>query len=186
MKRMELEEGLCRVVITEDTTYTIGSADNRYYNAVLNPAGYGRGDGTTTLCIDIDLLIEQLRVALIGSYHTCVSQCAVLEGGILTVLQNQRVTQLRVTDGTLLRSVDIGGLGCHYAIYQVDQAYLICGELEITMLDAGLNRLWSFSGVDIFASVTGKNPVELRERSIVLYDFEDNRYEIDYDGNVIS
>ena len=54
------------------------------------------------------------------------------------------------------------------------------------MLSAGLNRLWSFSGADIFASVTGKNPVELRERSIVLYDFEDNRYEIDYDGNVIS
>ena len=185
-KRMELEEGFCRVVITEDSTYTIGSAEIRYYNAVLNTAGYGRGDGTTTLCIDIDLLIEQLRVALIGSYHTCVSQCAVLEGETLTVLQNKRVTQLRVTDGALLRSVDIGGLGCYDAIYQVDQAYLICGEIEITMLDAGLNRLWNFSGADIFASVTGRNPVELRERSIVLYDFADNRYELDYDGNAIS
>lgn len=183
---MELEEGLCRVEITEDTTYTIGSADNRYYNVILNPGGYGRGDWTTTLCIEIDLVVEQLRVALIGAYHTCVSQCAVLEGETLTVLQDKRVTQLRVTDGALLRSVDIGGLGCNYAIYQVEQAYLICGELEIAMLDAGLHRLWSFSGADIFASVTGKNPVELRERSIVLYDFEDNRYEIDYDGNVIS
>lgn len=183
---MELENKLCRVAITVDNTYTIGSADNRYYNVVLNPGGYSRRDWTATLCIDVDLVVEQLRIALIGSQFTYDSQCAVLEGEVLTVLQDKTVTQLRVTDGALLRSVDIGGPGHNYAIYQVDQAYLICGELEIAMLNFDLQKLWTFSGADIFASVTGKNPVELRERSIVLYDFEDNRYELDYDGNVIS
>ena len=64
--------------------------------------------------------------------------------------------------------------------------YLIYGEIEILMLDFDFNLMWKFSGKDIFVSVTGKKAFELCEDSIKLYDFEDNFYEIDYDGNKIE
>ena len=183
---LELENAVCRVLIAEDRTYTVNSADNRRYDTVLNPGNYSRRDRTVTLCIDIERLTGHLRIALIGGELTGVSRCAVLEGEVLPVLQDRAATQLRVTDGALLRSVDFGGFGHNYAILQAERGYLVCGEMEITMLDRELNRLWSFSGQDISISVTGRDPVQPGERSIVLYDFEDNRYEIDYSGHVIS
>ena len=44
---------------------------------------------------------------------------------------------------------------------------------------------WSFSGKDIFASVTGRPAFEMTGNSIKLYDFQDNYYEIDYNGKEV-
>ena len=46
--------------------------------------------------------------------------------------------------------------------------------------------LWAFSGKDIFASVFGKLQFEIKDELICLYDFEDNYYEIDFEGNSIK
>ena len=46
--------------------------------------------------------------------------------------------------------------------------------------------VWAFSGKDIFASVSGKLPFEIKDELICLYDFEDNYYEIDFEGNHIK
>ena len=54
------------------------------------------------------------------------------------------------------------------------------------MLDFDFNKKWSFSGKDIFVSMSDKKPFELCENSIKLYDFEENFYEIDFSGKLIS
>ena len=76
--------------------------------------------------------------------------------------------------------------GCNYGIYRVQNGYIVYGEMEITMLDFDFNKKWSFSGKDIFVSMSDKKPFELCENSIKLYDFEENFYEIDFSGKLIS
>ena len=66
---------------------------------------------------------------------------------------------------------------------KLKKGYIIYGEIEITMLDFNFEKQWSFSGKDIFASISGKEPFKILENSICLYDFEDNYYEIDFDEN---
>ena len=44
---------------------------------------------------------------------------------------------------------------------------------------------WKFSGRDIFVSASGKKSFELCEDRIKLYDFNDDYYEIDLNGNEI-
>ena len=61
---------------------------------------------------------------------------------------------------------------------------MIYGEIEIIKLDNNFNIVWKFSGKDIFVSVSGKNAFEFTAGSIKLYDFEDNFYELDFDGNI--
>ena len=68
----------------------------------------------------------------------------------------------------------------------MSDGYLIYGEIEIIKLDNEFNTLWKFSGRDIFVSTTGKNAFELTDHSIKLYDFNDNFYEIDFDGKLIN
>ena len=54
------------------------------------------------------------------------------------------------------------------------------------MIDNNLNELWNFCGKDIFVSISGKNPFEICNDRIKLYDFEDNYYEINFDGKQIN
>ena len=45
---------------------------------------------------------------------------------------------------------------------------------------------WSFSGKDIWVNIEGKQEVEIKDDRIKLIDFENNEYEIDFNGIEIS
>ena len=180
---MVLQNEIARIDISTDETYTIGSADNRHYDAVLNPTGYRRSNLSKTFSIHIDLYSKEFQIALIGSFYSLDSNCAVLEDDILTILQDDTITQIKITDASLVRHIALDCFGCNFAIYKVKKGYIIYGEIEITMLDFNFEKQWSFSGKDIFASISGKEPFKILENSICLYDFEDNYYEIDFDEN---
>ena len=96
------------------------------------------------------------------------------------------IVPIDVTDGSLVCCKNFDCFESNFGIYKVQRGYIVYGEMKITMLDFKFNKTWSFSGKDIFLSATGKKPFELCDNSIKLYDFEDNFYEIDFDGNLIS
>ena len=54
------------------------------------------------------------------------------------------------------------------------------------MLDFDFCKKWSFSGRDIFVSQFREKPFEICDNLIRLYDWEDNYYEIDFDGNLLT
>ena len=47
--------------------------------------------------------------------YTVDSDCAVLDGEILTVLQNRAVTQIRITDGSIIHHSCFDCFGCNFA-----------------------------------------------------------------------
>lgn len=183
---MFLENSNCNIDIKVDETFTLGSTDNHYYDIIHNPCHYTHNDFAKTLAIHIDLFSSEYSIALIGPYYTYDSDCAILENEILIILQDNTITLINIFDGSIIRHIRFDCFGCNFAIYKVKDGYIIYGEIEITMLDSKFIKKWSFSGKDIFASVTNKNPFELRENSICLYDFQDNYYEIDFDGKLIQ
>lgn len=182
---MILQNEICHIEIDTDETYTIGSADNRRYDVILNPAHYCHNDRTKTLSIHIDLFSGEFQIALIGPYHSYDSDCAVLEGGTLTILQDNMITQIEIANASIIRSVMLDHSGYSFAIYKVEKGYIIYGEMEIMMLDFDFKKQWSFFGRDIFVSILNRKPFAIRENRICLYDFEDNYYEIDFNGKQI-
>ena len=183
---MVLQNDICTVTISIDEIYTIDSMDNQPYDLVLNPEGLKSNDMYKVLSIQIDLYQKVISIALIGDYYTYDTDCAILEGVVLTILQNDAVARLNVNNGSMILFKEFDCFGCNFGIYKVKSGYIIYGEIEITMLDLDFNKKWSFSGRDIFVSVSGKESFKLCENSIKLYDFEDNFYEIDFMGNLIS
>lgn len=184
---MILENESCRVEITAAPVYRFGSAGNRPYDLHLYPGP--RREDTATYAIQIDLGTQTRTIALTGSRHLYGTEnCAVLEGDILTVLQNDAITQLRVTDGAVVRYVPLedDGFNINYEIHRVGRDWLLFGELELTMLDADFQKKWSFMGNDIFASTTRENVFVLKADAICLYDFLDNYYELDYNGHLLQ
>lgn len=183
---MVLENDICCVNIKIDDMYTVESTDNKLYDLMYNPKLYKHGDIYKTLSIDIDLFYEKYRIALIGDFYSYDMDCAVLEEDLLTILQNDVIIQISVTDGKLIRHTQFKCFGCNYGIYRIKDGYIIYGEIEITKLDLEFNKMWSFSGRDAFVSERQQKCFEICKNSIKLYDYEDNYYEIDFDGNLLQ
>ena len=182
---MRLENRFCKIQIELDDTYVIGSPNNRDYDITFNPGKYRVDENYNVFRIRVDLRDREYTIALIGDCQSWVENCAVLEDAKLTVLQGWQIIQVDVCSGLLIQSATIDSMGCNYELYKVRENYLIYGEIDITMLNASFQKLWYFSGHDIFACATDKKAFEIKEEKICLYDFEETYYELDYDGNVI-
>ena len=172
------------IEITEDKIFTLDSADNRKFDLLMNPTNLKHS--YKALRISVKGNVDR-EIVLIGDCCTCAQDnCAILEDNVLTVLLNNHITQFNMEALEIVGGYDIDVFGTTFAIYRMADGYLIYGEIEIIKLDNNFNIVWKFSGKDIFVSVSGKNAFELTAGSIKLYDFEDNYYELDFDGNIIN
>ena len=142
-------------------------------------------DCYSTFHIHVDLFNERLDIALIGNYYSYDYDCAILDEKILTIMQNNIIMKINVENGKLIFYKKIECFGCNFALYRVKDGYIIYGEIEIIMLDTNFEKKWKFCGRDIFVSASREKIFELCENHIKLYDWDDNYYEIDYDGKLI-
>jgi len=73
--------------INKDMTFKLGSADNHFYDVVLNPFQLESPDFYDILSINIDNSILQIRLALIGEMFSSVENIAILKDHDLIVLE---------------------------------------------------------------------------------------------------
>ena len=136
--------------------------------------------------IRVKMSDREYAVALVGDMNCQDIDCAVLEGEILTILHVFDVIQFNLNSAKIIRTVPLDSMFPNFSIYRVGGGYLIHGEVEIIMLNEDLEKVWTFGGRDIFVSVTGKEAFRIGEDRICLYDFEDNYYEIDFQGRLLK
>jgi len=73
-----------------------------------------------------------------------------------------------------------------FEFYDLDNDYLLRGEVGIHRIDKSGQVKWTFSATDIWVNMEGKPEVEIAENSIKLLDFNSDQYEIDFDGKEIK
>ena len=178
---MQLKNELCEICIAVDNSYVIDSKDNNHYDFVYNPDN--NREFYKAFSIEIFKHNKNTKIALVGDCYSCDENCASPNGNIITILQNDVISQINVITGELVFYTNIENFGCDFGICEIETGYITYGEIEIKMLDFNFNTKWKFSGRDIFVSVSGKNSFELCKDRIKLYDFNDNYYEIDFNGN---
>ena len=182
---MEIKKHPFQIWINEDEEFDVNSSIHKKYNYIYNPNDYTDADYIKTFSIIIKYRDNKTRIALVGDLHSSVEGCAITTGNQLLVLQNDTLSVIDMETGQLLRFVKIETFGCNFSIHSIETGYIIYGEIEILKLSFDLNVEWRFSARDIFVSIHNKNAFELCENHINLYDFLDNYYEIDFDGNLI-
>ncbi len=178
---MELANNKYSITISVDDTYTADSTDNKHYDIVLNPFSIKQHDFYKTLSIVVNNGIDEYSIALIGSYYSYDSNCAILKDDTLVVLQGEYITFLNLLDGSILRRAQIpNSFGLHYAIYKTSLGYVIYGEVEIIGLDFQFNEAWRFTEGDAFISFN------IMDDILIITDYENNAYELSLEGTLIK
>ena len=182
---MILKNKICAITISVNEHFSFNDYKNKKYDIVLNPQEYTAKDNIKVLEIDVNLFKERKKIALISFIGEPTGDIAVLDGSVLTILQDEIFLQIDVIEGKIIRTKPTDMFGSAFSLNKFGDDYIVHGEIEIARYDSDFNKIWSFSGSDIFTSITGKTAFEMSENSIKLYDFQDNYYEIDYNGKEV-
>lgn len=183
---MHLENELCSIDITIDPVYTLSSSGNKQYDLEWNPENlHGDHDHNTTFAIQISSPTRVLNIALVGDLNSYDTNCAVLDGNVLTVMQDNTISQISTENGGLLLHKEFACQGCTFGLYRVSKGYVIYGEEEILMLNQEFDKLWGFTSRDIFVSCTRGEAFAVDECSIRVYNWFDDYFELDFTGKVI-
>ena len=110
---------------------------------------------------------------------------AVIVGDNLTQILFDEIRQIDIKTGKVLQKVECPNVGGLFEIYSIEDGYIIHGELELFRYDKQLNRIWDFSGRDIFATVDGKKAFWLEENTIHCRDWLGWHYVLDLDGKLL-
>lgn len=74
-----------------------------------------------------------------------------------------------------------------FGIYPLGQDFIIHGELEISRISKGGDPIWKVSGSDIFTTLKSeKDDFHITDNYIFATDWKHQKYQIDFDGNVIN
>lgn len=130
---------------------------------------------------------RKLQIALICETSAIDEDCAVLNGNVLSVLQDWTLYHINIETCELVSTTRINSWCPNFHIYRIPSGYIILGETDVTMLDNCFNSLWSFGGNDIFSPMDPSlKPIEFCEDRIKLYDFNGDYYELNYSGKLIT
>lgn len=169
--------------IHEASEYSFNSTDNKPYDKII---AVEESDFHTCIEIEVKHNMEIRTALIIASYHTQLNSVAALHKDGLFMMLNEVLCIFNPDTLSIDKQIEINPIGTMFEVHPFGEDYILYGELEIYRISSGLNVEWEFSGRDIFVKYAGDEPAFIMEEDkICLYDFQDNYYEIDYDGKVI-
>lgn len=75
----------------------------------------------------------------------------------------------------------------YFQVHPYEEDLILYGETKIFRIDKDLNTKWMFRGKEAFGkSLSSDSPFVWKNDRICIQDYEENRYEISYDGKLIS
>lgn len=166
----------------KDTTFRLDSADNHFYDHVLNPLKLSRSNSYDVLSISIDDGIQEKCLALVGDLFCSTEKIVITKGHDLIVLEGFSIIVIDCRTRKVTEQHDLE-TAMGIAIYEFDGGYVIHGELEIIKLSATLEIEWVFTGGETFVRFDGDCSFEIKGDKIHVVDWDNVRYEIDKFGN---
>ena len=128
---------------------------------------------------------RETQIALFCDFCGDYECCTVLNNEKLIIAKFNTIYEINLlrSEARYKQFTDLAGA---IGLYKLDDGYIIHGEMEILKLDFELNIIWQFCGADIFVSPQGEKSFKLLEDKVELVDFENNRYTINLNGELIK
>ena len=177
------------ISIFSDPTYSAGSADNvnsyrRHYD--------GPGASEYRNCVQYgvrvtrsEMEINSCMLRYFGGGTIPDAHSVLLDGNQLVICMGNYLLCLLLPELELAWQTQVDE-ACCFQVFQMERDYLTHGELSVRRVNSKGNMIWEFTGADIFVKPDGSACVSVDDKSIHLKDWQDNTYELSFDGNIIS
>ena len=155
------------------------------FDYVFDPCVHITDEFHSTFSVKVEKKSQTFSIALIGSFFAFDSQCAALDGSTLTVLMDDEIFVLDLESISLIRHKAIGNES-YFAIYPIENGYIIHGEQTILRLNRNFEQVWRFGGSDIFVTQNnGEGSFAIADDRIYLEDWNGYKFILDLDGKLL-
>jgi hypothetical protein len=153
------EVGDYSIGLIGDAAYNPASADNivsynKFYSDNSLSEHYSTQHGVFIL--EDMVIVNSACVSSSGGHTGVHAHSCVLENDRLLICCANKIFCLTVPELGLLWRMEADPATC-FGIFEFGDGYIIHGELEISRLDKGGNKIWRFLGSDIFTTLSGKD-----------------------------
>lgn len=101
---------------------------------------------------------------------------------MIVILCDCYLYKLRLDDLEIILRREIELYGCSFELCKAENGWIIYGEMDIIGLNRDFDKIWSFSGHDIFVSCNNECCFEMTKDEILLCDWQGYHYALNYDG----
>ena len=141
---MILKNKFCIITISVNEQFAFSDPKNEQYDIVLNPENHNAEDTVKVLEFDVNLFKERKKIALISFIGEPTGDIAVLEGTVLTILQDETFLQIDVIEGKIIDTKPTDMFGSVFSLNRFGDDYIVHGEIEIARYNSNFNKIWSF------------------------------------------
>ncbi|MFY7826017.1 MAG: hypothetical protein ACOVQ4_02770 [Flectobacillus sp.] len=185
MIRFEISDLMLELL--DEPIYRVDSVDNIFSYTKQ----YSSSDGSQVSSSKIGIkiyqhkeLVESCIIIGIGGATAITQYSYIIASENILICCGDSVFCLSLPSLELVWNMKLDDVTC-FQIFQCQEDYLIHGELNITLVNLEGNIKWCFSGKDIFVSLTQEKAISILPEGILLTDFEQTKYKLDFDGKLI-
>ena len=179
------------IEIFKDNNFKLDSTDNilSYFKLYYSDNDdFNTGYFNNKIAVKIFENSQEISNVIIcenGTTNGLVSQSLFIKEDKIWICIGNKIYCLEIPSLKLIYHKKLDSV-TNFAIYEFKDDFIIHGELEIFRITKMGDIKWTFSGKDIWVNIEGKQEVEIKDDRIKLIDFENNEYEIDFNGIEIS
>ena len=162
------------------------SEELKTFDYVFDPGVHITDEFHSAFSVKVETKIQTITIGLIGSFYASDGQCAALEDATLTVLMDDEIFVLDLESISLVQHTAIGDES-YFAIYPIENGFIIHGEQTILRLNRNFEPVWHFCGSDIFVTQNnGKGSFAIADDRISLEDWNGYKFILDLDGKLLQ
>lgn len=175
------------IEIVDEPKYKINSIDNDFNYSTCIFGDEANEFPTSKHGIKIyknEQLINSCIIVGSGGSTTIHKNSSILDKDQLLVCCCDTIFCLRVPNLELKWKRKVDQATC-FQIFKLQNDYLVHGECLISKIDFYGNIIWEFGGTDIFVFLDNEEVIKIEDDCILLTDFSNTKYKIDFDGMLI-
>lgn len=174
------------IEIIDEPDYKDDSSDNifRYSKIYLgNDSVYRTTSRHGIKVYHEDLVIYSCKITGTAGATIVDENSFIIDGDQLVICCSDTIFCLSLPDLDLKWNIQIDPITC-FQIFKQNDDYLVHCETQVTKLDKNGKIIWQFGGADIFVSLDDE-AFRIENDGILLTDFSNRKYKIDFDGKLI-
>lgn len=172
------------ICIKETPPYSLDSTDNKYYDSIII---LEENEFNKFIEIEVERCGDIRTVLMVVPFYTPIESFVAPHRDGLFMMLNDVLCVFSPDNAAVIKQIRINPMGIMFEVHQLEDDYILYGEMEIYRISQDLNVKWDFSGRDIFVSYQGNDSTfVMKQDRICLYDFENNYYEINFEGKLIT
>ena len=188
LEKMKIVTGKYQIELSEESNYNKGSTDNKFQfeNHYLDEEEYIFSTQIGIKVYKKENLISSAVICASGGASALHKKSQIADNDRIVICCSSQIFNLSIPGLILNWNIKADEATC-FGIFQLNQGFIIHGEIGISRISNDGKIIWQRSGADIFTTIDNKeDDFKLTDKYIFATDWGNRKYQFDFDGNEIK